>query len=176
MWEGVCSPRRLGGAAVALGAGGESDLCCGGPGTEWPGRPSGFHSLVALPGQERLRRGHPGLSKPAPLPEPLPAWPWPLSPQSKSSAAHCVALDQSLDVSGPHPSTPKPPRNALPMFLEDTLVPKPLPDLGSGGARAGVGGVAWGAALAGRTAGLPIHLASACHVPSDPGGGWQPVS
>ena len=31
------------------------------------------------------------------------------------------------------------------MFLEDRVVPKPLPDLGSGGARAGMGGVAWGA-------------------------------
>lgn len=63
-----------------------------------------------------------------------------MSTQSKSSATRCVALDKSLTSLGPtHPSF-KPPRNVLPMFLEDRVVPKPLPDLGSGGARAGLGG------------------------------------
>lgn len=148
----------------------------GGPGTVWPGRPSGFLSLVAFLGQERRAEGAPGPQQafpsqhpclPCPGPclhrarvLPLPAWPW-TSP---------------LPSLGPtHPSS-KPPRNALQMFLEHTVVPKPLPDLGSGGARAGLGGVAWGAALARRMAGSPIRLASVCPVPGNPGGGWQPVS
>lgn len=69
-----------------------------------------------VPGIGEAGRGGTRASASLPLPAPLPALPRPLSPQSKSSAAPCVALDKSLAVSGPHPwAPPTPPLNPLGM-------------------------------------------------------------
>lgn len=82
---------------------GDSDPCC------WRSWDCVARATLGLPfpggvpGTGEAGRGGTRASASLPLPAPLPALPRPLSPQSKSSAAPCVALDKSLAVSGPHP-------------------------------------------------------------------------